>query len=135
VLDVQAAIVLLGAGGLTAVAGWWGASHTATVSHQMPWAGLAVAGLVVGQFGAAWMVVAGRVALRRRHGTMAGRLVLVAASVAATRPVGDDVAVAGERMTRYHRPTCPAVGGKATATAPVEVHRRAGRRPCDLCRP
>jgi hypothetical protein len=133
-VDLQVAIVLLGVGGLTASAGWWGASHTPTVPHQVPWAGLAVAGLVVGQFGMAWVVVAGRLALRRRHGAMAAHPGLATATETASS-LSDAMVVASERMTRYHRPACPAVAGKAVVAAPLDAHRRAGRRPCDLCRP
>ena len=132
--DVRAALLLIGVGGLVAAAGWWGASQSVTVPKQVPWTGVAVAGLLAAHHGAAWIVLAGRIALRRRHGVLAVQLSLVADGRAAV-PAIDGVLVAGERMTRFHRPTCLAVAGKSVGAAPLGAHRDAGRRPCDLCRP
>jgi len=75
--DVRAAVVLIGLGALVAVAGWWGASHTAAVGKQVPWTAVAVVGLVVGQLGATWVVLSGRMALRRRHGALAARVAVM----------------------------------------------------------
>jgi hypothetical protein len=132
--DVRAAVVLMGLGALAATAGWWGVSRTAAVGEQVPWTGVAVLGLVVGELGAVWVVLSGRMALRRRHGALAARVVVMTSDRIALRTAPGTV-VAGERMTRYHRPGCAATAGKAVAAQSVDAHRRAGRSPCDLCRP
>ena len=133
VLDVQVAVALAGIGGLVALTGWWGASETATVGDQVAWTAVAVAGLLLAQLGTGWLLLAGRVALRKRHGRLAGRLALAGTGVGPQPESG--VVVAGAPMTRYHRPGCMAVAGKAVEATPVEAQRRAGRRPCHLCRP
>ncbi|HYH49383.1 MAG TPA: hypothetical protein VEG38_07520 [Acidimicrobiia bacterium] len=135
VLDVQASVALAGIGGLIALAGWWGTSQSATVADQVPWTALAVAGLLTAQLGTVWLILAGRLALRRRHGGLARRLSACAGAAGASGPERSAVVVAAAAMTRYHRPDCAAVAGKAVEEASVEAQRRAGRRPCGLCTP
>lgn len=134
-LDVQLAVALAGAGALIALAGWWGTSHSAAVADQVPWSAVAVAGLLLAQLGTVWLVLAGRLALRRRHGGLAHRLALTGRVAAATKARARGVVVASAAMTRYHRPDCAAAIGKAVEETPVEAQRRAGRRPCRLCNP
>jgi hypothetical protein len=134
VVHVQAAVALVGAGALIASAGWWGTSHSAVVPDQVLWTAVAIAGLLVEQLGTAWLLLAGRLALRRRHGRLAHRLALAGGAIA-TGPEGGGIVVAGARMTRYHRRDCAAVVGKAVVEASAAEQRRAGRRPCQLCLP
>jgi hypothetical protein len=47
----------------------------------------------------------------------------------------DEVFVAADNMTRYHRSSCPAVVGKDVSPAAEEKHLSLGRTPCGLCLP
>lgn len=43
--------------------------------------------------------------------------------------------VSSERMTKYHRPGCQLVAGKAVVAGGRRTHEEAGRRPCGVCEP
>jgi hypothetical protein len=121
-----------------AVAGWAGASGEVLVSRQLPWAALAGAAVVVaGAANAGWLLT-GRRAVAERQASALGRafpaVVRLFPSERPSAAPGDEP-VAGPGMTRYHRPTCLLAAGKDVAPAPVGLHRRAGRRPCELCAP
>jgi len=121
-------LVLLGAG-------WFGAGGEAALDKQVPFINLAVAGLLVGATGGAlWMVTVLR-AVRTRKAVVKALI----ASRANQRRTGGvagaapDTFVAGETMTRYHRPDCSLVTGKPVSSATRAEHERAGRRPCGMC--
>ena len=48
---------------------------------------------------------------------------------------GPDRFVSAPAMTRYHRPGCLAAAGKPFTLDARAGHERAGRRPCEMCRP
>lgn len=51
------------------------------------------------------------------------------------RPPTASVLVSSPSMSRYHRPDCLLVAGKAVKATSLAAHRRAGRKPCQVCRP
>jgi hypothetical protein len=122
-----------------AAAGWAGVSGEILVSRQLPWAALAGGAVVVaGAVNAGWLLTGRRAVAERQAATLGRKLPAVLALLPSeTSPAepSTDEPVAGPGMTRFHDPRCLLTIGKDTAAAPVAVHRRAGRRPCELCAP
>ena len=109
-----------------------GARHEATVAHQEVWMTLAVLGVVLSGAGNGWMLMLARRSVARRRRRLLGSEPPAPPAVATERP---DVFVAAQNMTLYHRANCLLAVGKGGATASRTAHGRAGRRPCDWCRP
>jgi hypothetical protein len=123
-------------GGLaTMFVGWWGASGTARLSHQIPWVVVAAAGLIaLGAGNGLWLLIGRRAVADRRRALLSSFEVPAPAEAVVTdgaepRPVWS----AG--MQRYHRPDCQLVAGKTTRSATVAAHAKAGRQPCGMCQP
>ena len=111
---------------------WWGAAQEVRLARQFRWmAGGVMSIVVLGVVSATWILEGRRAVSRRRRRWMAEQRRRLAAPPVTTAPV----LVAGERMTRYHRPGCELVAGKAASVASRREHERQGRRPCGVCRP
>lgn len=124
------------AGATLAVLGWWQASDAITVRSQVPWTNVAVAGLILSGLGNALWLVAGRRAVYEAQKTLSPSLRhSPIATGEAMRPTEDERAVSAEGWTRYHRPDCILVRGKAVFSEPARRHLQAGRSPCGVCRP
>lgn len=120
---------LLGVAAVGLVIAWWGASGTADAARLILWANVGVGAVVVAGLGnMTWLLQGRRAVAARRQAILA---TVPARDEETTADDGRRVAVAG--MTRYHRPHCPAVAGKAVDTMRLVEHERAGRRPCGLC--
>lgn len=113
---------------------WYEASEKVVVRDQFPWVNVAILAVIVsGVTNGTWFLL-GRMALRRR------RQRVLPATAQASEPFfgaplepAAPVWVAATGTTRYHRPSCLLVTGRATVTASRAVHEREGRRPCGVC--
>lgn len=141
---------------------WWEASGLGRARDQLAWLNLGVLGLVVaGGANGLWLargrrvVVLARVAVLPRpprmelSGSANGRVptsngrVSVGGNRPAVRRAGPSSRaartvgglVSGEAMSFYHRAGCLLVTGKQVGGAGRAEHERAGRRPCEVCRP
>jgi hypothetical protein len=137
----------LAAGAIILLAAWIGASGTSRYSSLVGWAAFGVAGPAVAGMAAASWILSGLRTIQRDRAEMGARV----AELAATRAIGGtppvrtrhavpsilspEEFVASKGMTRYHRPDCLMVKGKAVAAASVLTHRSAGRVPCGMCLP
>jgi hypothetical protein len=119
--------------------GWFGASGTLTLSHQLLWAVLAITGAAVAAVMQGMFVLdAFRVIKARRLAIMTDLAALAPAGAAAESRVvaTDDVnlRVAAAAMTHYHRPYCMLVDGKDVSLhGSADEHAAAGRTACGVC--
>ena len=113
---------------------WWLTADRVEFHQQVPYASLGVGGLLVGGYAHLSWLLRGRraVGVRRLHllGAPAGRR--SDGRSAGTGP-GATVFLAVEGRTRYHRPGCPLLDGRATVTGSPAMHEAAARRPCGVC--
>jgi hypothetical protein len=115
-------------------ASYLGVSAEVHLKDQVLFLDLGIAGLLVGTVGGVrWLAaVLKSVRIRKAAAVALVRSRLVPAGTAG--PAGStEGLVAAARMTRYHRPGCPLVGGKAVSAATLAEHSAAGRRPCGVC--
>jgi hypothetical protein len=144
------AVRLLVAAGLVAIVfAWARVSGTVSVSRQVDWAPVGVAGVAAVVTGLLASVLVARQAVALRMARLAGFLtdpdtpdgaalaIATPATMAATNgtAAAQPSLVAVARMARYHVPTCPLTAGKAVQPASLADHQRAGRRPCGVCQP
>lgn len=134
-VDVLVLWVLLAVGALALVLSWWGVSATTRLSRQVAWLDLGVLGVLIAEGGVALWLCVGRRAVGKRRRLLLPDLSPTAESVTLRAAGGPGEWVAADNMTRYHTPECAFVIGKAVRAAPTISHRRAGRRPCGVCRP
>jgi hypothetical protein len=124
-------------GAVARLVSWWGASGTAVVTREYAWTVLGIGGAVFVGCGNGLWILSGRRAVgeRRRHvlAALDASLPVPATDTEVPHVSNDPVAATG--MSRYHRPDCQLVAGKAVAHEPPEVHERHGRRPCGICAP
>jgi hypothetical protein len=137
--------------GLVAIAvAWTRASDTVTVSSQVDWAPVGLAGVVAVALGLLGSILVARQAVALRlapfiadlspstvAGATAGTMATAAGPVAGA-PVtgaGSEPLVAGLNMARYHRTSCPLTAGKAVSPESRRGHEQAGRRACGVCAP
>ena len=123
------------------VAGYLVCRATAEPSRVQLATSIAAGGLVVTLAGnTVWLFGNLREVTRLRRQVLLGPVPAapssVAVSGAAQRPAPSaSVLVSSPSMSLYHRPECLMVSGKAVKAASLASHRRAGRRPCQVCRP
>lgn len=129
------------------IVAWWAASGTGTATDQVGWSSLALVGAVIAAASNTWFLARGRQMVRLAEGAVMGERRFVPfrsdtlppaanGSSRRTHPVpasGDYLAVPG--TSRYHRPSCPLVTGKAVEDGPPSAHEQAGRRACEVCEP
>ena len=117
---------------------WFGASGATVIADQIPWLNLAVLGAVLPGIAAGRWVLRGHQAVRRRTDDLSGGF-WISGLGDVLQPVptanGREGFVSHPAMTRYHRSGCLAAAGKAVALESRAVHERAGRTPCEMCRP
>jgi hypothetical protein len=121
------------AGAALVAAAWWGSSLALTVGHQVVWANVGFAGLAVACLGDAWWLATGRRAVDRRQRD-ALETVRRARPLLSSRVLAADL-VAVPEATRYHRPSCALVDGKAVREGARAGHESSGLQPCGVCRP
>ena len=128
---------LAGAGLLLLVLGWYGVSGEAITAKQLPY-------LVSGGLGGvALVVLAAALLMTQDARRQLDRLDRVEQQVTTLYDLLVDelvpAALAGADVVRveggstYHRPTCPLVAGKPTAS--LSPDDRSGLSPCDVCQP
>lgn len=120
------------------VAGWWGASGTIDTATQTAWTAVSIGGLIIAGTGNALWLLHGRRAVAEQQRRLLSLPVTARAETAPRREEArptEDVVVATDTMTRYHRPDCPLVAGKDVRAAEVRDHQQKGRRPCGVCTP
>ena len=126
-------VVVVAVAGLLLALSWWGAAEEVRLARQFRWVAAGVVSIIVlGVVSATWILEGRRAVSRRRRRWMAEQRRRLAAAAPVTAA---PALVAGERMTRYHRPGCDLVAGKVLSAASRVEHERAGRRPCGVCRP
>jgi hypothetical protein len=123
----------------------YGTRHTTDPDRLVLLLNVAAAGLIVSLAGNAVFFLTGlrqvgqlRTELLGRPAdgeAAAGSGADVPANTAYDAVAEDELLVAADNMTRYHRSSCPAVVGKAVSPAGEDRHLSLGRRPCGLCLP
>jgi hypothetical protein len=146
--------------GLMAIAvAWSQASNTVSVSSQVDWAPVGLAGVAVVAMGLLGSILVARQAVALRLVRLApfiadpeahpGRTAIGATAPADAASMGAGPAgaagppgaagaeplVAGLNMARYHRPSCPLAAGKPVRPENRRTHEQAGRRACGVCAP
>jgi hypothetical protein len=118
---------------LVLVAAAYEAHGAETTRVALAWfnAGL-VALMVAAVTDGLWVLSGRRAVVLARVAVLPGP---VTAPTRSREPATPSALVAGPRMTRYHRPSCPLVSGKTVRIQSKDAHERAGRRPCDTCEP
>lgn len=108
-----------------------GARQTSNWDHQLYWiVGAMAAMLFTGTGWTAWLLVGSR-ALRRRQRRLAELTSRLA--VPHRVPLSEGVAVAGPKMTRFHRPDCPLARGREVSVATPGEYLTRGLTPCGVC--
>lgn len=132
-------VVLVNVVGLVLIlAGWYVAHNTTEPARHLLATNIAVGGLVIALLANVVCVLSGlrEVGQLRRHlldtHVAAG---LVHTTSAAESALSEEDLVATPAMTRYHRPSCPAVQGKPARAASANAHAKQGRQPCGICQP
>lgn len=118
---------------LLAVA-WAGASGREETSDQIAWLNLGIVGVLVPAVTGRLWVLRSRRAVQYRVGAILDAADSVPIDVVA-QPLRPHRLVTAARMSRYHRPECLLVAGKALSDDSLAAHERAGRRPCEMCQP
>jgi hypothetical protein len=120
----------------------YGTRHTTDPDRLVLLINVAAAGLIVSLAGNAVFFMTGLRQVGQLRTELLGRRAVsdVATAAAAEDPAydavaDDEVLVAADNMTRYHRSTCPAAAGKNVSSAAEHEHLALGRRPCGLCLP
>ena len=119
--------------------GWFGAGGTLSLSQELMWTVLAIAGVALAAVGQGMFVLdAFRVIKARRLAVMTDVAALVGryepADHTGPTEVADTDRVATPTMTHYHRPWCPLAHGKDDLhAAPAQAHLDAGRSACGVC--
>jgi len=116
---------------------WFGSSGQTTASDQIQWLNLGVLGAFLPGMAAGQWVLRGHQAVRHRA---ADHTLWLETALGPDRPrnatdAGQERFVSAPAMTRYHRPGCLAAAGKPCTLDARAAHERAGRRPCEMCRP
>lgn len=115
---------------------WWGTSGTTDLASQVRWVNAGVSGLILmGSGYTIWLLHGRRAVTERRRRVLAGLESAPTPATAAVTAEGSTKVVAGDRMTRYHRPECPLVIGKPVKATTRATQERARRRPCGVCSP
>jgi hypothetical protein len=120
------------------VVGWYVSHNTTEPSRHLLATNLAVGGLVIALVANVVWLISGlrEVGQLRRHLLDSHAAVAAARSLLTTVAATEDEAlVATPAMTRYHRPSCPAVRGKPARAASAKAHAQRGRKPCGICQP
>ncbi len=110
--------------------GWFGASGSATLTHQVAYLNLAVAGFAVFAGGNCLWLLRGRRAVGERRAALIALEPAepVRQAPAAVPATASWQLVRGAGMRRLHQPDCPLVAGK-----PVEPVGLADGEPCGVC--
>ena len=114
---------------------WWGAGGATSTSTALSWLYLAPGGvLVAGAANGIWLLRGRRAVGLERIALLPRRRAVLSAPSGSAVPASSPL-LATALMNHYHGPECPVVAGKRIRPLPVDAHRRAGRRPCGICRP
>ena len=124
---------LLGLAAVGLVVAWWEESGTASLHTEIIWLNVGVSAIVVSGLGNMTWLLQGRRALALRRRELMAAVPSAAPHAPSADADVDDARVGVPGTTRYHRPGCAAVSGKAVRSMSVAKHERAGRRPCGLC--
>ena len=111
------------------------ASGRAAVGQQLPLVCLAVAGLVVIFYGQTAWLLRGRRAVGERARHLLGEGPTGRAGPGMAVRSSNDLLVAGQDLTRFHRAGCPLARGQGWAPAPRATHEASGKTACGVCRP
>ncbi|MCU1691852.1 MAG: hypothetical protein JWM64_943 [Frankiales bacterium] len=113
----------------------FGSSHSSSLSTQLNWIVLAIAGLAIALApNLSWLLV-GRRRIGLRRAQLAVDVDARFAPRATTAPDEESRLVTALNMSHYHRSGCQLVRGKATHAADLPSHLSAALTPCGVCRP
>jgi hypothetical protein len=141
--------VLVALGVVAIGVAWAQASNTVSVTSQVDWAPMGLAGVAVVTTGLLGSILVARQAVALRLLRLAPFIadpsvaaadtsVAVASVAVAAVPVGggrSEALVAGVNMARYHRASCPLAAGKPVRPESRTTHEAAGRKACGVCAP
>jgi hypothetical protein len=126
-------VVVVAGAGVTA-AGWWAAAGKVRFDSQVPFANVALLGLLIGAYAQlAWLVRGWRAVADRKAVLLSHPALGTAGELAVSGSRETLVAVRGLR--RYHRADCPLAVARQVVPAPKAAHETEGRQPCGICRP
>jgi hypothetical protein len=136
--DLLSVVLVNTIGFILILVGWYVAHNTTEPTRHVLATNIAVGGLVLANVAHVVWVLSGlrEVGQLRRHLLDTHAALNAARNAPATTAAldaGDLVATV--EMTRYHRPTCPAVRGKPVRALSAQAHADKGRRPCGICQP
>lgn len=136
--------------------GWWASSGTGSQHQALSGLDISVLGLVIAGGANAWWLARGRRVVSLARAVVLPRGVRPTphrasaptpaahngnghAPVRTAAPRHDgtraDALVAGARMSRYHRVSCPLVADKQVKVGSRAAHERAGLAACEVCEP
>jgi hypothetical protein len=127
--------VVVAAGIIVLVIGWWRTADEASWAHQVTPVGIALSGFILAAFGAVSWLVRGRSAIVDRRAAL---LVVAEPAPVTADAVGHaaDAAVVGHPSEgRFHRPGCVLVSGRGWSRLDRAALVAADRLPCGVCRP
>jgi hypothetical protein len=126
-------LVVLGA----VVTAWYQAAQLATPQEQIGWLDLAGVALLVGLGAHTGWLVAGRRAVGSRSRAVATATDGVLSPLTADGALhhADELVVTAERMTLFHRPSCPLVAGRDLEPLDVTAALARGLGACAICEP
>lgn len=146
--DVRSAFVATVGGAAVLAWAWWQASSTSNTHHARELDALQGAGMhdhasftaagvlavfVIGAGSLMW-VLSGHMAVRRRRRALLARLQSAPRRGAAhAAPVGSATLVTVDGSTRYHRPSCVLVEGRAQRPVKGNGSRSGRLRRCEMC--
>lgn len=141
--DAVPCAILLTAGAVLWVIGWYNAAGEVSLDQQVVPLNLSVAGVLLATASFALWFLRGRRAIgarrrilieARRSGLRTDAVVEVASATLAPRS-HSPVLVAGDGLSRFHRSDCPLAAGRDWPRASATQHQGAGRVACGVCSP
>jgi hypothetical protein len=134
--------LLIAAGVVLLVIGWFGISDAIALNRQMRWLALGITGIIVGGLGMVVWLLFGLTTITRlrravyaeidRRVSLAERAADAPAAATAEARVGFGT-VTG--MRHYHRADCLMLAGKQASFAAAAEFTEAGLTPCGVCLP
>ena len=124
------------AGCVLVLASWFGVAGEVRVDDQIVWMNTGVAGVIVlGAGNLAWLLTGRKATGALRRALLPTVPVTTPTETLEPASVDDGRLVAAKGMTRYHRPDCILVLGKAVRAHSLAAHQKRGLQPCDVCAP
>jgi hypothetical protein len=121
-------------GAAVAGASCWEASGKVRFDSQVPFANVALVGLVIGAYAQLAWLFRGWRAVAERKARLSSHPVF-GADLDVAVEVSRSAIVAVEGLRLYHLAHCPLAVSRPVVTASRAEHEAEGRQPCGVCRP